>query len=50
MSILNCLYTLLQLVNHYDLRFLSMSVMDFHTEVWIGGVMGGWCELTQFFF
>ena len=34
----------------YDLRFLSMSVMGFQTKVWIGGVMGECCELTQFFF
>ena len=36
-------YTLLKVVNDYDLSVLSMSVMCFQKKVWMG--VGGWCEL-----
>ena len=32
-----CLYTLLKVVNYYDLSVLSMSVMGFQKKVWMGG-------------
>ena len=42
-------YTLLKVVNYYDLSVLSMSVMGFQENNLNGGV-GGWCELHPSFF
>ena len=41
------IYTLLIVVNYYDLSVLSMSVMCFQIKVWMemGGWVGGWGEL-----
>ena len=33
-----CLYTLLKVVSYYDLSILSMSVMGFQKNVWVGVV------------
>ena len=43
-----CLYTLLKVVNYYDIRVLSMSVMGLQKkEVWMG--VGGWGEVHPIF-
>ena len=39
-----CIYTLLKVVSHYALSFLSMLVMGFQKEK-CGHNMGGWGEL-----
>ena len=45
-----CLYyTLLKVVGYYDLNFLSMSLMGFHTKKFESGV-GGWGDLYPSFF
>ena len=35
-----CLYTLLKVVSHYDLKVLSMSVTGFNKKNWIWGWVG----------
>ena len=44
-----CIYTLLKVVSHYALSFLSMLVMGFQKEK-CGHNMGGWGELYPDFF
>ena len=41
-------YTLLMVVNYYDLNVLSMSVMGFKKKVWMGWVGG--VSFIQVFF
>ena len=48
-SSIQCLYnyTLLKVVNYYDLSVMSMSVLGFQKKIgWgVGGWLGGWGEL-----
>ena len=36
-----CVHTLVKVASHYDLIVLSMSLMAFQKQNWIGG-LGGW--------